>query len=323
MFSVISNEIQEIAKHLNYKEYQELRFALKFNFKRHVCTFQSLKESLEWKPEVGVNMFLDVQYFNDDSFEYLYKQEQLSTLNLFVSRNISVTPKLKYQAFVEWLDASFKFNQDIVYFLFLGSIEYVQKNGLKLNVQDIRERSVFTGHTRIYQYLLQNMDINPADADNYDLRIASHKGYTELVELLLHDTRSDPSADANYAIRFASLHGHFKIVELLLQDARVDPSDCNNQAICMASEFGQHKVVEILLKHPKVDPTVDFNFAIRRASFFGLYETVKVLLKNDRVDPTSMGHYALLWASQNRHFEVVELLLADKRVEKSVLKRRL
>ncbi|KAJ3256854.1 hypothetical protein HK103_005098 [Boothiomyces macroporosus] len=323
MFSLISNEIQEISKHLNCKEYQTLKFAIKLNFKPHVCTLQSLKESLELTEGSKERLMLDYKYFNDESFEFVCKAELLALLGKFVSRNISVSSKLKYQAFQDWVDAAVKYNQDIVYFLFMGAIEYSQKSNLELNISDIRERSVFLGYTRIYEYLLRNMEINPANSDNYDFRIACHKGYTDLVELLLADSRTDPSADSNYAIRFSSLHGHVKVVELLLNDSRVDPSDSNNQAICMAAEFGRHKVVELLLRHPKVDPTVDFNYALRRACFFGLYDTVKVLLKNERVDPTSMGNYALLWASRNCFYDVVDLLLADKRVDKSVLKKRL
>ena len=183
----------------------------------------------------------------------------------------------------------------------VNSFEEVVKYGLKDEVKRLMDKGV-----------------DPSDANNGAIRLASENGYIEIVKLLLEDKRVDPSDDDNYAIRRASDNGHLEVVELLLQDKRVDPSDWDSLAIKLASMDGHLEVVKLLLQDSRVDPSDRNNYAIGIASNNGHSEVVELLLQDKRVDPSDRNNAAIRHASIGGHSEVVKLLLQDNRVKNSL-----
>lgn len=105
-----------------------------------------------------------------------------------------------------------------------------------------------------------------------------YKGDSKVVELLLKSGKVNPAQNENWAIRIACVYGHVEVVALLLKDKRVDPSDKKNSCIISACEEGQVEVVKLLLKDSKVNPFDDTNAAIFAARQMGYTEIVNLLI---------------------------------------------
>ena len=169
---------------------------------------------------------------------------------------------------------------------------------------------------RLFLTIIFNEGLIEASKNYKNLFIeAIMKGQSFLVKLLLADKRVNPADDNNYAIRLASRDGHTEVVKLLLADPRVDPADYNNEAIRWASTYDHVEIIKLLLADRRVDPTAENNMVIRSASAYGHTEVIKVLLADKRVNPAVNDNEAIKLASANGHVEVVNLLKQDPRVQ--------
>ena len=81
--------------------------------------------------------------------------------------------------------------------------------------------SILNNDIKNFKILLNNKEIDPSEADNWAIRVASMKGYLRIVKLLLNDKRINPSDEKNQTICFAYDKGFLNIVDLLWQDQRV------------------------------------------------------------------------------------------------------
>jgi hypothetical protein len=83
----------------------------------------------------------------------------------------------------------------------------------------------------VVKLLLCDDRVDPADNDNYGMKLAAIQNYLEVAEMMMADPRVNPAASNNYAIHTASEYGYYSIVKLLIMDGMVNPVARKNSPI--------------------------------------------------------------------------------------------
>ncbi|KAJ3258956.1 hypothetical protein HK103_003097 [Boothiomyces macroporosus] len=296
----IRGELLYISRHLNVKDYQNLRYAMISSLPvNQTVTLSAFKESVDFKKryvysaihadyidyymDISVIMKLESRYLTASSFFFLIETGQNHQLKTFASNSGIIGKRSWRQALTE-ITKKLLINLSEEFILCVLE----QTRPTDEDYEILLEMACIQGFKRLASLCLtsiQQYDINPCL-----INLAAQHGHLEIAKILLSDKRVDVTFDNNHIFMEAVYSANIPLVQLLLSDSRVDPSDNNNEAIELAIKLNDPQLVYILLSDDRVDPTVDNYHVVMEALKIGNFDIIVRLLNDKRVRIRSKTH---------------------------------
>ena len=195
--------------------------------------------------------------------------------------------------------------------------------------------AVLEDHTRIIDALLPRT--NPADFDNYLVKLVALCGKASIFEKFLKDPRLDLTKSDKEMIIFNTMNSfrqtkgqtmnellqfrctapNEKILRMILADDRFDINICDGYALKRSAESGETKIVQMLL--PKINYDTVITQALVLATSHGFLETVTVILADERSDPYVAYKQTHTHIKSDLHYsprkKILELFVEDSRFD--------
>ncbi|OHT13935.1 hypothetical protein TRFO_15837 [Tritrichomonas foetus] len=229
----------------------------------------------------------------------------------------------------EIVKLALKFDNDLIFNQFFGSVENMDPNTLLL--YSIKNKS-----ETIFSNLLKIMEFDPV---LILVEVVQH-GNVKMLELILNNSKSNINANdqkGKSALQYACIRGDSDFVKIILNDPSIDINvhdyTTGETPLHLACLHNHAEIVKLLLEfegneNGKVDVNkqtiISLFTPVHIACFIGNYDIVKMLLENTDIDVNifdskkrSALHHACLTFIQHRHkvnienskMKIVDMLL--------------
>jgi ankyrin repeat protein len=142
------------------------------------------------------------------------------------------------------------------------------------------EISVRDENLKVFQSLINNMNVNPAKNESNLLLVATFNENIKMVELLLMDKRINPKVNDFQVIKICCKSGNVKILNILLKDSRITFDEV---ALLIACNNGNLNIIKELLKHKKLKMHYSENLPIKMAYKYNFYDIIDFLFLEAQV----------------------------------------